>query len=410
MAGTIGFFTIVYIIAVNSLILSEAGVPLEAAIIATIVTSVIGCLLMGFWANAPIILVPGMGINALFSYTMVHSMGLTWQEALAVVFVSGLIFMFVAFTSFAKKLSAVIPDSLKEAITVGLGLFLMLIGLEMGGIVAKGTDSIITLGEFNDPFVLAAVITFLIAIVLFMRNIPGNFLITIVLGTLIAAGFGLIDFQQAEGETVKASDYMEVFGAMSFENLFSFVFWIAVFSLTLVLVFENIGLVHGHVSFINKPDKFSRAFQANSVSAMLSGVFGTSPTVSTVETAAGMAAGGRTGLTAVTTGMLFAASVFFIPLIKLIPNSAIAPILIIIGGLMLQNIRNIDMKDMSESFPAIIIIAMIPFTYSIADGIAIGFILYPIIKVAIGRAREVSLSLYVIAVLFIFNFIFHFVG
>jgi AGZA family xanthine/uracil permease-like MFS transporter len=410
MAGTIGFFTIVYIIAVNSLILSEAGVPLEAAIIATIVTSVVGCLLMGLWANAPIILVPGMGINALFSYTMVHSMGLSWQEALAVVFVSGLIFMFVAFTSFAKKLSAVIPNSLKEAITVGLGLFLMLIGLEMGGIVQKGTDSIITLGEFSDPFVLAAVITFLIAIVLFMRNVPGNFLITIIAGTLLAAGFGLIDFQQADSETVRAADYMEVFGAMSFESLFSFVFWIAVFSLTLVLVFENIGLVHGHVSFINKPDKFSRAFQANSVSAMLSGVFGTSPTVSTVETAAGMAAGGRTGLTAVTTGMLFAASVFFIPLIKLIPNSAIAPILIIIGGLMLQNIRNIDMKDMSESFPAIIIIAMIPFTYSIADGIAIGFILYPIIKVAIGRAREVSLSLYVIAVLFIFNFIFHFVG
>ncbi|WP_088034506.1 NCS2 family permease [Evansella clarkii] len=410
MAGTIGFFTIVYIIAVNSLILSEAGIPLEAAIIATIVTSVVGCLLMGLWANAPIILVPGMGINALFSYTMVHSMGLSWQEALAVVFVSGLIFMFVAFTSFAKKLSSVIPNSLKEAITVGLGLFLMLIGLEMGGIVQKGTDSIITLGEFSDPFVLAAVITFLIAIVLFMRNVPGNFLITIVLGTLIAAGFGLIDFQQADSETVRAADYMAVFGAMSFESLFSFVFWIAVFSLTLVLVFENIGLVHGHVSFINKPDKFSRAFQANSVSAMLSGVFGTSPTVSTVETAAGMAAGGRTGLTAVTTGMLFAVSVFFIPLIKLIPNSAIAPILIIIGGLMLQNIRNIDMKDMSESFPAIIIIAMIPFTYSIADGIAIGFILYPIIKVAIGRAREVSLSLYVIAVLFIFNFIFHFVG
>ncbi|PAE22866.1 NCS2 family permease [Bacillus sp. 7894-2] len=407
MAGAIGFFTIVYIIAVNSLILSEAGIPLEAAIFATIITSVVGCLIMGFWANVPILLVPGMGINALFSYTMVQSMGLTWQEALAVVFISGLIFVFVAFSRFAKTLSESIPHSLKEAITVGLGLFLMLIGLEKGGIVEKGTNSIIALGELGDPQVLATILTFLLAIVLFMRNVPGNFLITVVAGTLIAWAFGLIDVQKTNEKSFALSDYMEVFGAMSFDNLLSVTFWIAIFSLTMVLVFENIGLVHGHVGFINRPEQFKRAFQANSVSALLSGVFGTSPTVATVESAASMAAGGRTGLTAVTTGMLFVLSAFFIPVIKLIPNSAIAPILIIIGGLMLQNIRNLDLKDMSESFPAIFIIAMIPFTYSIADGIAIGFILYPILKISIGKAREVSVALYVIATLFLFNFVFH---
>ncbi|MCM3704952.1 MULTISPECIES: NCS2 family permease [Cytobacillus] len=407
MAGTIGFFTIVYIIAVNSLILSEAGIPLEAAIFATIITSVVGCLIMGFWANVPILLVPGMGINALFSYTMVQSMGLTWQEALAVVFISGLIFVFVAFSRFAKTLSESIPHSLKEAITVGLGLFLMLIGLEKGGIVEKGTNSIIALGELGDPQVLATILTFLLAIILFMRNVPGNFLITVVAGTLIAWAFGLIDIQKTNEKSFALSDYMEVFGAMSFDNLLSVTFWIAIFSLTMVLVFENIGLVHGHVGFINRPEQFKRAFQANSVSALLSGVFGTSPTVATVESAASIAAGGRTGLTAVTTGMLFVLSAFFIPVIKLIPNSAIAPILIIIGGLMLQNIRNLDLKDMSESFPAIFIIAMIPFTYSIADGIAIGFILYPILKISIGKAREVSVALYVIAALFLFNFVFH---
>jgi adenine/guanine/hypoxanthine permease len=407
MAGSIGFFTIVYIIAVNSLILSEAGIPLEAAIFATIITSVVGCLIMGFWANVPILLVPGMGINALFSYTMVQSMGLSWQEALAVVFISGLIFVFVAFSRFAKTLSESIPHSLKEAITVGLGLFLMLIGLEKGGIVEKGTNSIITLGELGDPQVLATILTFLLAIILFMRNVPGNFLITVVAGTLIAWAFGLIDVQKTDEKSFALSDYMEVFGAMSFDNLLSVTFWIAIFSLTMVLVFENIGLVHGHVGFINRPEQFKRAFQANSVSALLSGIFGTSPTVATVESAASMAAGGRTGLTAVTTGMLFVLSAFFIPVIKLIPNSAIAPILIIIGGLMLQNIRNLDLKDMSESFPAIFIIAMIPFTYSIADGIAIGFILYPILKISIGKAKEVSFALYVIAALFLFNFVFH---
>lgn len=407
MAGAIGFFTIVYIIAVNSLILSEAGIPLEAAIFATIITSVVGCLIMGFWANVPILLVPGMGINALFSYTMVQSMGLSWQEALAVVFISGLIFVFVAFSRFAKTLSESIPHSLKEAITVGLGLFLMLIGLEKGGIVEKGTNSIIALGELGDPQVLATILTFLLAIILFMRNVPGNFLITVAAGTLIAWAFGLIDVQKTDEKSFALSDYMEVFGAMSFDNLLSVTFWIAIFSLTMVLVFENIGLVHGHVGFINRPEQFKRAFQANSVSALLSGIFGTSPTVATVESAASMAAGGRTGLTAVTTGLLFMLSAFFIPVIKLIPNSAIAPILIIIGGLMLQNIRNLDLKDMSESFPAIFIIAMIPFTYSIADGIAIGFILYPILKISIGKAKEVSFALYVIAALFLFNFVFH---
>lgn len=407
MAGTIGFFTIVYIIAVNSLILSEAGIPMEGAILATIFTSVVGCLLMGFYANVPILLVPGMGINALFSYTMVQSMGLSWQEALAVVFVSGIIFMIVAFSSFAKTLSDSIPHSLKEAISVGLGLFLILIGLEKGGIVEKGTNSIIQLGDLGEPLVLATIVTFLIALILFIRNIPGNFLITIVLGTFIAFLFGLIDMTQPAGEKFSLSDYMEVFGAMSFAKILSSTFWIAVFSLTMVIVFENIGLVHGHVAFIERNEKFARAFQMNSISAMLSGLFGTSPTVSSVESAASMAAGGRTGLTAVTTGLLFLLSVFFIPAIKLIPNSAIAPILIIIGGLMLQNIRNLDLEDLTESFPAILIIAMIPFTFSIADGIAIGFILYPILKFATGRVKEVSLILLIISALFLINFILH---
>jgi AGZA family xanthine/uracil permease-like MFS transporter len=410
MAGLIGFFTVVYIIAVNALILSEAGMPIEAAIVATIAASVFGCLIMGFWGNVPILLVPGMGINALFSYTMVQSMGLSWQEALAVVFVSGVIFVFIAFTPFSKMLNAAVPQSLKEAITVGLGLFLMLIGLEKGGIVEKGTSSILALGSFGEPQVLATILTFLVAIVLFIRNVPGNFLITIVVGTVIASFFGLIDFNQSESASFGVTEAFQAFGALSFDNFWSMTFWIAVFSLTMVIVFENIGIVHGQVSFINRSDRFSRAFQANSVSAMTSGIFGTSPTVAAVESAAGMAAGGRTGLTTVIAGLLFLVAAFFIPVIKLIPDSAIAPILIIIGSLMLQNIRNLELKDLSESFPALFIVAMIPFTYSIADGIAIGFILYPILKIAIGKWREVSPTLYVIAGLFLMNFVFHVVA
>ncbi|PLR78399.1 permease [Bacillus sp. V3-13] len=410
LAGSVGFFTIVYIIAVNSLILSEAGIPLEAAMIATIVASVAGCLLMGLWGNAPILLVPGMGINALFSYTLVNSMGLSWQEALGVVFVSGLIFCFVAFSNYAKKLGEAIPHSLKEAITVGLGLFLMFIGLEKGGIIVRGNNSLIALGELGNPEVVATILTFLIAIILFLRNVSGNFLISMVAGTMIAWLFGLMGPGTSVDTKFTLHDYSTVFASFSFDGLLSFTFWVAVFSLTMVLVFENIGLVHGHVNFIGSPEKFTRAFQANAISALLSGLFGTSPTVSTAESAASMAAGGRTGLTAVTAGLLFGVSAFLIPLIKLIPDSAVAPILIIIGGLMLQNIRNLDMKDLSESFPAMLVVAMIPFTYSIADGIAIGFILYPILKVAIGKAREVSLTLYLISALFLMNFVVHFIG
>lgn len=409
-AGLIGFFTVVYIIAVNSLILSESGMPIEYAIIGTIAASVIGALLMGFWGNAPILLIPGMGINALFSYTLVQSMGLSWQEALAVVFVSGVIFVFVAFTRFSKMLSEAVPNSLKEAITVGLGLFLMLLGLEKGGLVAPGDGAILSLGSLSDPLVLSTVVTFLLAIILFIRNVPGNFLITIVLGTVIAYFFGMIDLSQLSEPGVNTAEAFAVFGSMSFGNFLSTTFWVAVFSLTMVLVFENIGLVHGQVNFIGRPEKYSRAFQATSVSTMASGFLGTSPTVASVESAAAMAAGGRTGLTSLTAGFLFMGAAFFIPLIKIIPDSAIAPILIIIGGLMLQNIKNLDMKDMSETFPALLIIALIPFTYSIADGIAIGFILYPVLKVAIGKWREVSPALYVIACLFFVNYVFHVVG
>ncbi|EIM05435.1 xanthine/uracil permease family protein [Planococcus antarcticus DSM 14505] len=409
-AGLVGFITVIYIIAVNSLILSEAGMPLEAAIVATIAASVFGCLIMGFWGNAPILLVPGMGINALFSYTMVQSMGLSWQEALAVVFVSGVIFVAVAFTRCAKMVSAAVPHSLKEAITVGLGLFLMLIGLEKGGIVERGTSSILALGSLAEAQVLATVLTFLIAIVLFIRNVPGNFLITIVVGTAIASFLGLIDFGSMNESSINVAEAFAVFGALSFGNILSMTFWVAVFSLTMVLVFENIGLVHGQVAFIERPEKFGRAFQATSVSAMTSGVFGTSPTVATVESAAGMTAGGRTGLTTITAGLLFLIASFFIPVIKLIPDSAIAPILIIIGGLMLQNIKNLDMSDLTESFPALLIVALIPFTYSIADGIAIGFILYPILKISTSRWHEVSPVLYVIAGLFLANFVFHYLG
>ncbi|WP_070120124.1 NCS2 family permease [Bacillus marinisedimentorum] len=410
LAGFVAFFTVVYIIAVNSAILSEAGIPIEAAVLATIFTSAAGSILIGLWANAPMVLVPGMGVNAMFSYTIVQAMGLTWQQGLAVVFISGLFYTVIAFTPLTGILSRAIPDSLKDSITVGLGLFLALIGLEKGGIVQKGEHSILALGDIGEPAVLLSIVTLLIAAALFAWNVPANFLISIVIGTALSVFTGVTDMHGTGGPAPKQSGFGEVFMSMDFGNSFSMVFWIAVFSLTMVLVFENIGLVHNQVTMLQRPAAFTPAFRSNAFASMFSGIFGTSPTVSAVESAAAITAGGRTGITSITTGLLFLVSVFFIPYVKIIPDSAIAPVLIIIGSLMLHNIKNISFHDMSEGFPAFLVIIMIPFSYSIADGIGFGFIAYPVMKLLSGKPKEVSFPLYVIAGLFLINFIMHGMG
>lgn len=410
LAGVVGYFTIVYILIVNSLILSEAGIPINAAVIATILLSAFSCIMIGLWANVPILLVPGMGVNALFAYTMVQGMGLSWQSALGAVFISGVIFVIIAFTKYSKIISDSIPSSIKEAISVGLGLFLMLIGLEKGGIITRGSSSIVALGDLSDPAVFATVLTFLLAITLFIKNIPGNFMITILAGSLIAFWFGTVQLSEIHFSGVNTASYGDLFFSLSFLEANRIEFWISVFAMTMVLVFENIGLVHGHVDSINRQDAYKKSLQATSVSVLFSGLFGSSPTVATVETAAGIASGGRTGFTSVVTGVLFILSLLFIPVIKVIPDSAIAPILIIIGILMLGNIKKLDFSDLTESIPAIMIITIIPFTYSIADGMAFGFILYPFLKLVTGKAREVSAPMYVSAGMFIVYFIIGMIG
>ncbi|MDQ0243908.1 AGZA family xanthine/uracil permease-like MFS transporter [Bacillus fengqiuensis] len=410
MAGVVAFLSVVYIIAINAAILADAGIPLEAGIFATVITSLLGCLVMAFWANAPIILVPGMGINALFTYTMVQSMGLSWQEALGVVFISGALFTILAFSRLSVLLMKSIPQSLKEAITVGVGLFLTFIGLQKGGIVQSSETTFVALGNLSDLHVISTLITLVITIVLFIRNVRGNFLLSMAAGTLIAYALGQVQPMEPVASDAGLQVFFEAVGAFSFSSIASMTFWAAVFSLTMVIVFENIGLIHGHLGMTGHDEKFQRAFQANAISVVTSGIFGTSPTVSSVESAAGIASGGRTGMTSFVTGLLFLTSLFFIPVIKMVPDSAIAPILIVIGGLMIQNIKHINLQDLTEGFPAFLIIALIPLTYSIADGIAFGFIAYPILKAALGKMREVSAFMYVVAFLFFLNFVLHYIS
>ncbi|MBU8906325.1 NCS2 family permease [Desertibacillus haloalkaliphilus] len=408
-AGFISYISVVYIIIVNATILAGAGIPLEAGIIATILTSFFGCLIVGLWSNTPLLIIPAMGLNAMFTYTIVQSGGFTWQEALAMVIVSGWIFVVIAFTPMAKVISTSIPNSLKQAITIGIGILLILIGFENAGIITSSEHTLLAIGNLSNPTAITTFIGLVITLILFTKNVPGNLLLSIIITSMLTIWLGDATFEGASLSLPSFHEYLGVFGQLSWSQAGNIIFWLTSISFAMVIVFENIGLIHGHTQMLNRPESNKKSLQATSVSVLSSGVFGTSPTVASVETAAGITAGGRTGLTSIVTGFLFLFSILFIPVIKMIPASAVSPILILIGMLMLQNIVHISMDDLTESFPALLIIVLIPLTYSIADGMAIGFILYPLIKLLMGKGKEVHPALYMIAILFMSNFVIHYV-
>ncbi|ASA23693.1 NCS2 family permease [Paenibacillus donghaensis] len=406
-AGILSYFASVYIVMVNAAILHDAGMPLRAGMVATLLTAITGCLLMAFGGKTPIIVVPGMGINAFFTYTLVHSMKLDWREALAVVAVTGVLFAIVAFTSLYRILSDAIPHNLQHAITVGIGLFLTFIGLQKSGIVIAHRTTFVAIGHFSDPAVITSCVTLLLALVLFIRGTRGGLLISMLAGTGLAYLLGVAEAPKTQESGHVFTGYSEVFTGMDWGGAATLVFWIAVFLLLLIVVFENIGLIASQTLMAGRPERFKSSLRALSVANIAAGLFGSSPVVAAAESTAGIAAGGRSGLTPLVTSMLFGATFLFIPLVAYIPDSAIAPLLIVIGGLMVQNVREMDLSDMTELFPAFLVMVMIPFTYSIVDGMAFGFITYPVAKLAMGRGKEVPPALYGIAGLFVANFILH---
>ncbi|WP_126428142.1 NCS2 family permease [Brevibacillus marinus] len=411
LAGSVSFFTTVYIVVVNAAILADAGIPLEAGMIATVLAAASGCLLMAFCANQPLLLVPGMGINALFSYTLVHSLGLSWQEALAAVFTAGIIYAAVSFTALSRLLAAAIPSSLKAAISVGIGLFLTLIGLQKGGVIASRAGGYVALAPLDQPQVLLTLAGLLITLFVYLRRIPGGFLLSIAAGTLLAALAGQLDLTGwAKQSSLSAAAYGTLFASLSFGKIASLSFWIAAFSLALVVILENIGVIHSQLQLLGKPQAMERAMRAGAISVLTCGWWGTSPTVSAAESVAGIAAGGKTGLTALTTGLLFLGSLLLLPVATLIPDSAIAPVLVVVGGLMMQGGKNLPFDDLSEWFPAFLTIALIPFSHSIVDGMGFGFIAYPLLKLLVGKGRDVSVPLYAIAGLFLLYFLLQAVG
>ncbi|NLR09571.1 MULTISPECIES: NCS2 family permease [Lactobacillaceae] len=404
IAGVTGFFAISYIIIVNPLILKDAGIPTDLSVFATIFSSVIGCLVMAFWANAPIILTPGMGVNAFFTYTIVVNMGLSWQEALGIAAVASFIYMLIAFTKVSTILSEAIPESLKSGITAGIGLFLVEIGLEKAGLIVAGkTSSLVVLGDLTKPTPLLALFGLVLSLILYIRKVKGNFFIAIIATSLVAFFFGIKDSDTPSVDLARLGQYHEIVFKNDFSHWLSTPFILAAFSMTMILVFESMGLLQG---LLPNQKKFKKTFEGSSVTTFLSSFLGTSPTVAAAESASGIETGGRTGIMALVAAVLFALSLVFVPLLAYVPSAAIAPVIIITGALMMAAIGNIKMADFSEWFPAFLIIVLIPFTNSISTGLAFGFVCYPIMKVALGKAKDMTWPVYLLGVLFLLDLVF----
>ena len=405
LAGCTTFIASVYIILTNALILSDAGISSDAAMMATIFTCVLSTILMGVLSDTPFIVVPGMGINSLFTYTIVHSMGLSWQEALGAVFVSGIIFTIIACTNLTKVLLKSIPNTLKHAITVGVGFFILFIGLQKSGLVVPSEATMVSLGNITSKESIVTILTLILILVLHIKNINGGLLISMIAGTIISLFMGIIDLSTLSFTSFNIGAIKEVFLAMSLKNIFTIPFIVAVFSITIVIVFENMGILYGQMEAIGKIEQFEKPFKVAGISNIIAGVFGTSPTIVAAENFSGISQGGKGKIAAFTSAILFLLSIFLIPVLKLIPNGVISSVLIFVGILMIQTFFDIEKGDMIDSIGMIIIIVMIPFTYNIVNGISLGFISYTVLKVLTGKYKDVSPSMYVLTALFVLSFI-----
>ncbi|MCI6232605.1 MAG: NCS2 family permease [Selenomonas sp.] len=402
VAGITGFFAISYIIIVNPMILADGGIPADLSVFATIFSSVIGCLIMAFYADAPIILTPGMGINAFFTYTVVASMGLAWQEALAISLASAVLFAIVACTRLRTLLASAVPASLKTAITVGIGLFLVEIGLEKAQLIRRGTNTIIELGDLTSPMVLLAIFGLVLSLAFYLRKVTGGFVLAILITSAVAWVLGLHDEQPLTIELSRLADYPSLFAQFDFGEMLSLPFLLSVFSMAMIMIFESLGILEGIL-----PDhaKFDRTFRGSAAAALISSFLGTSPTVVAAESATGIASGGRKGIMALTSAALFLGAMLFVPLLSFVPQAAIAPVIIITGAMMMQQLAHMDFSDFTEWFPAFLIVVLIPLTGSISTGLAFGFTAWPLLKFLGGERREVHIVSACLGVLFFFNLV-----
>jgi AGZA family xanthine/uracil permease-like MFS transporter len=409
IAGLTTYLTMVYIAFVNPTILAAAGMDKSAVFAATCLAAAFGSALMGLWANYPVALAPGMGINAYFAYSVVKGLGVSWQIALGAVFLSGVLFFLVSVTPVREWVINSISKSMKLAISAGIGFFLAFIGLQAAGIVAGDPTTLVKLGDLKTPQVGIAVVAFLLMAALEALKVRGAILIGILAAFIASLALGLTPFA---GVALMPPSIAPVLLQMDVPGALDLGLWAIVFTFFFVVVFDNTGTLIGvaNAAGLMAPDgtlpRIGRALAADSTAAMVGAALGTSTTTSYVESAAGVNAGGRTGLVAVTVGVLFLATLFLAPLAGSIPAYATAPALIFVGCLMMAAAREIDYEDATEYVPAAVTILLVPLTYSIADGIAFGFIAYAAMKLLSGRHGELSAAIAGLAALFILKFAF----
>ena len=409
LAGFTTFITMAYIIFVNPQMMSSTGMDLGASFVGTCVAAAIACIAMGFYSNWPIGLAPGMGLNAFFTYTVVGEMGYTWEIALGAVFLAGILFWIMSVTPIRQWMLESIPMNLRIAMGSGVGLFIGFIGLKNGGIIVSNEATLISIGDLLKVETLLAMLGFLLIAILAVRRIPGAILIGVMIVTIISIFVGIIQFQ---GLISYPPAFVPVFMKLDILGALDLAMISVIMSFLFVNLFDTAGTLLGVANQAKLVDEdgnihnLDKALKADSSSSAFGAFLGCAPVTSYVESSAGVEAGGRTGLTAVTVGFLFLIAVFFSPLASIIPAHATAGALIYVAILMMSGMEKLNWSDSSELLPALIIIVMIPLTFSIANGIALGFISYVVLKIASGQFKKISSGAWFLTMIFLSKFLF----
>lgn len=410
VAGITTFLTMSYILAVNPSLFSQLdGMPSGAVFTSTALAAIIGCLAMAFIGKLPFGLAPGMGLNAFFVYSVCLGMGYSWNFALTAVFIEGIIFIILTLTNVREVIVNAIPMSLRNAIGAGIGLFLAFIGLESAGVIVQDDATLVALGDITSGSALLALIGLIITGFMYAKNIPGAILIGILVTMIIGVPMGVTEFK---GVLSSPESISPIFCKFEFDHIFSLDMLAVVFTFLFIDMFDTVGTLVGVCTKAGMADKngkiarLNHAFMADSIATTLGACLGTSTTTTYVESAAGVAQGGRSGLTALIVGVCFFVALFFSPLFLSIPAAATAPALVIVGLLMLEPIRNIPFEDFSESIPAFVCIIMMPLSYSISNGILLGMITYVLMNLITGKVNKVTPAMGILAILFILKFIF----
>ncbi len=411
VAGATTFLTMCYILAVNPTILSTTGMDRGALFTSTAIAAAIATLLLAFMAKLPFAQAPSMGLNAFFAYTLCQAMGYSWQQSLAIMLIEGIVFLLITFINVREAILNAIPENLRHAISVGIGMFIAFIGLKNAGIIVSSPATFVTLGKFT-PAAILGVIAILLSGVLMARKVKGALFVSIIATTVIGIPLGVTEIPSHWIPVSMPQSLSPIFCQFDFSGLINFRTLMVVISLLLVNIFDTVGTLVGlaYKTNIVRPDgtipKIKEAMMSDAIGTTCGAFLGSSTLTTYVESASGIAEGGRSGLTSFTTGILFIVALFLSPLFMLIPSAATSGALVLVGVLMLDSVKRLNLADVSEAFPVFITMITMVLCYSIADGICLGILSFVILKLCTGKWKQVNMTLVILSLIFIANFIF----